>query len=253
MYKYYEFEEYQSQLESPEWQNKRNEILKRDHNRCQICGRGKSTYVKFGNQYWNIGVKYSESANEILPSPLSISDFKKLIHANSIKIVRLPLNEGNSLIAISDNGICGNVMIDHHSDLQSIENLQINLIKHNSGLLSFVIRCRNIQSNINMGNTIYLSENPIRLNVHHKRYIIQHKAWEYAEEDLITLCNECHKKIHQTIGVEVYSDENGYKKKISITPCSKCNGTGYFPEYKHVENGVCFRCRGARFEELIKE
>lgn len=252
MNKYHKFENYQFQLESPEWQNKRNEILKRDKNRCQICGREKSRYVKFNDRYWNIGINHSESTNEVLSGPLSISDFKKLIQAKTIKINRLS-NDDNLLIAISDNGIFGNVIVNQLSSLQSIDKLQINLIKLNSGLLSFVVQCRNIPSNINIVSTLYLSENPVVLNVHHKRYIIQHKAWEYADEDLITLCNECHTKIHQAIGVRVYSDENGYMKQISLTPCSRCSGTGYFPEYKHIQNGVCFRCRGARFEELIQE
>lgn len=252
MNKYHIFENYQFQLESPEWQNKRNEILKRDHNRCQICDRGKSVYVNINKQYWNVGVNYGESKNVVLPTPLCISDFKKLIQAETINIIKHP-NDGNSLIAISNNGIFGNVIVNQLSDLQSVDNLQINLTKLSSGLLSFVVHCRNIPSNINNVNTLYLSKNPIVLNVHHKRYIIQRKAWEYADEDLITLCNECHTKIHQAIGVRVYSDENGYMEQISLTPCSRCSGTGYFPEYKHIQNGICFRCRGARFEELIKE
>lgn len=250
MYKYDKFEDYQSQLESSDWRNKRNEILKRDHNQCQICGRGKSMYVNFNKQYWNVGVNYGESINEVLPYSLSMSDFKKLIQAKTIKIYKLP-NDGDLLFAISDNGMVGNVIVDNRSSLQSVDNLRINLIKHSSGLLSFVVRDRNILSNI--GNSLYLSENPVVLNVHHKRYIIQHKAWEYSDEDLITLCNECHTKIHQAIGVKVYSDENGYMRQLSLTPCSRCHGTGYFPEYKYVQNGICFKCRGARFEELIIE
>ncbi|GEM_PF-2342355 len=26
--------------------------------------------------------------------------------------------------------------------------------------------------------------------------------------------------------------------------CKKCNGTGYIPEYKHIQNGICFSCWG---------
>ena len=39
---------------------------------------------------------------------------------------------------------------------------------------------------------------------------------------------------------------------MNFTPCVRCNGMGYFPEYKKIENGICFRCRGARYEELIE-
>lgn len=38
---------------------------------------------------------------------------------------------------------------------------------------------------------------------------------------------------------------------MNFTPCKRCAGYGYFPEYKHVENGICFRCGGNRYEELI--
>ena len=34
------------------------------------------------------------------------------------------------------------------------------------------------------------------LQVHHKKYIKNRLAWEYDEENLITLCSECHKKVH---------------------------------------------------------
>jgi len=27
-------------------------------------------------------------------------------------------------------------------------------------------------------------------------------------------------------------------------PCPRCAGTGYLPQFKHVENGICFLCRG---------
>ena len=35
------------------------------------------------------------------------------------------------------------------------------------------------------------------LNVHHIQYIAGRKPWEYDDEDLITLCEKCHKKRHK--------------------------------------------------------
>jgi len=35
-----------------------------------------------------------------------------------------------------------------------------------------------------------------KLQVHHKHYIAGKMAWEYNDSDLITLCKNCHKKIH---------------------------------------------------------
>lgn len=39
---------------------------------------------------------------------------------------------------------------------------------------------------------------------------------------------------------------------MNYTPCHRCQGVGYISIYKHVQNGICFRCRGQRYEELIK-
>ena len=240
---------YHAQLQSQEWQKKRDKILNRDNHRCQMCGKGQSLYVKFKDQYWNIGIDYDGyTSSVILSNNFDTFEFKSLICTETIKICKI----NNVLVGVSDNGVLGGVDIENINVLNSPDNLKINLVKHNSGLLSFVVREKNNHSSsINVKNAPYISDNPIILNVHHKHYIIQHKAWEYNDEDLVTLCNTCHTKIHQTIGVKVYSDENGYMRQIHLTPCSRCAGTGYFPEYKHVENGVCFKCRGARFEELI--
>jgi hypothetical protein len=36
-------------------------------------------------------------------------------------------------------------------------------------------------------------------------------------------------------------------KKIT---CRKCLGNGIIPNYKHVEEGICFQCHGSGFEEV---
>jgi 5-methylcytosine-specific restriction endonuclease McrA len=38
--------------------------------------------------------------------------------------------------------------------------------------------------------------------VHHKRYIRGLNPWEYDDDDLTTLCPECHQYVHE-IGVEL--------------------------------------------------
>jgi len=32
--------------------------------------------------------------------------------------------------------------------------------------------------------------------------------------------------------------------------CRKCAGQGIIPNFKHVEDGICFTCSGSRFEEV---
>lgn len=38
------------------------------------------------------------------------------------------------------------------------------------------------------------------LNVHHIRYVPGRKPWEYDDGDLVTLCGNCHKAVHESIG-----------------------------------------------------
>jgi len=245
-------EDYQKQLNSTEWIRKRDRILHRDNHRCQMCGRGSSKRVLLNGKWYNFGKDYSGLSYDVIPISFSVSNFKNLIHAKMINIFRYETGD-DLLVAISDNGMLGVVNTkDAKNLLDDKDNFRVNLIKRHSGLMSFALIHKDIFSDFaNLEYIVYLSNTPVALNVHHKHYIIQFKAWEYADEDLVTLCNECHLKIHQTVGAKVYSDENGYMKRVPLTPCSRCSGAGYFPEYKYVEHGVCFRCRGARFEELI--
>lgn len=92
----------------------------------------------------------------------------------------------------------------------------------------------------------------VSLHVHHKHYIYGLDPWEYKDSELTTLCEECHSKVHLEQEIPVYRLENGILKKVVLEPCARCGGTGYFPEYRHVQNGICFRCHGARYEEYIE-
>ena len=40
------------------------------------------------------------------------------------------------------------------------------------------------------------------LHVHHKVYYNKTLAWEYVNEDLITLCKSCHRKLHDSVKIE---------------------------------------------------
>jgi len=92
-------------------------------------------------------------------------------------------------------------------------------------------------------------DKPYNLQIHHKKYILNKLPWEYNNEDLITLCNYCHLDTHKNESIPIYNEENNLI--LDYNNCDRCGGTGYFPEYRHVENGVCFKCRGARFSIQI--
>ncbi len=98
-------------------------------------------------------------------------------------------------------------------------------------------------------NSLELSpKGAVWFEVHHKFYIINRYPWDYPDSALITLCNWCHQEIHDTTVIPVLSYEG---EALGYTPCSRCNGSGSFSEYSHVQSGVCFKCNGARYEELI--
>lgn len=94
------------------------------------------------------------------------------------------------------------------------------------------------------------TNNPTILHVHHKYYILGNLPWEYKEEALVTVCHECHIAIHDKEKIPVYSD-NSFKEKLDLSPCSRCNGTGFLDQYLYFQNGICFRCNGRKFEEFI--
>lgn len=36
--------------------------------------------------------------------------------------------------------------------------------------------------------------------------------------------------------------------KNTNIPCDRCEGRGHISRFRHVENGICFKCRGARVQ-----
>ena len=93
-------------------------------------------------------------------------------------------------------------------------------------------------------------DKPIVLHVHHLYYVLSKYPWEYEDRALVTLCNNCHLEIHKVEIIPVYEIKEGERMKIPASTCSRCHGAGYFPQYNHVEAGVCFQCRGERYTNL---
>jgi 5-methylcytosine-specific restriction endonuclease McrA len=92
---------------------------------------------------------------------------------------------------------------------------------------------------------------PIKLHVHHKYYVNGNLAWEYPNEALISLCQNCHQNIHNTSNILVYEDES-LVSKMNLTKCGNCNGSGYISKYHYFKEGICFTCNGYKYSELIK-
>ena len=96
-------------------------------------------------------------------------------------------------------------------------------------------------------------EKDLPLEIHHRYYIYGAMAWEYNDQALITLCHDCHELVHLTLSPLIYFNNGTDLVRMNFTPCHRCNGAGWFREYNHIQGGVCFRCNGQRYEELIDQ
>jgi 5-methylcytosine-specific restriction endonuclease McrA len=83
----------------------------------------------------------------------------------------------------------------------------------------------------------------ISLEVHHHFYIQGKLPWQYKLQDLTSLCRKCHEKVHRGTKLIFYTDDSKTNPQ-TVDNCNRCSGTGYIPEYNHVENGICFECGG---------
>jgi hypothetical protein len=119
------------------------------------------------------------------------------------------------------------------------------ILKRDNWKCTVCHRKQSILERTNDGVYNYLPENQrIYLQVHHKCYRLNLLPWEHQNSDLITLCEKCHKDYHEGYKVKIY-DKLGQEVEM-FENCKRCNGIGYLEEYKHVENGICFRCRGTK-------
>lgn len=92
------------------------------------------------------------------------------------------------------------------------------------------------------------------LHVHHKFYLVNHLPWEIDDQALVSLCRDCHAKRHEIENIPIYEIINN-RKVVSDTlyfrKCPRCGGTGILSQFRHVENGICFLCRGNNIEQTI--
>lgn len=88
------------------------------------------------------------------------------------------------------------------------------------------------------------------IHIHHTYYQDGLNPWEYPTTSLQSLCWQCHEDLHKSSSV-IYLDKNGFEIG-SLTPCSRCFGAGYLPQYSYYMDGICFACNGRKYQEFIK-
>ena len=205
---------YQEQLKQPEWADKRQEILKRDDFKCTACGADKSEYDGWA-------VRFEEVVSD------ELSKYGYSIHFDEN-------TDYNSVISFGRQWV-------NKVDFLSRIREPFSLKKVRFGERQWYNKPPNLVFYYSGESKIYQLG---QLNIHHKFYISGRLAWQYENEALVTLCYDCHKKIHEDERIEIHGPETNSTKSRYVENCSKCEATGYLPEFSHRDNGVCYSCNG---------
>ena len=232
---------YEEQLYSQNWKSKRESILKRDNYRCIKC-LNSSLFEQFRISLIAIGVLSNGSVVYGIYDKISGKTFrcKTNYDKNFLRVLKILKGESNSLIALTGgNGkfsyLISTLLIPEKLELNGLSKTEVQ--KKQENYLKWI-------SDIKLRELKWIDTKG--LHIHHKYYQLNKFAWEYPEEALTTLCWSCHEKLHLNTTIEIRNSE-GIKIEDRIA-CVRCYGAGEFPKYNHIQNGICFKCKGRRFE-----
>lgn len=252
---------YTELLNSPEWRLKRKEIIARDNRTCQRCGVRKNSYMntrnyKFPDKHLSYPIFNFYQSNAINKGIVEIkmnkfkilckTDLKNIVPAtnyalfvNKLKIKQNKIPFQGSIL----NNTKANIFHSKENSHTLANYLSKVFIKNNSvkidpeGIWFGKYEERN-----------YYTKNLNTLEVHHKCYRKGIDIWDQPDEDYVALCNICHIIVHETIDIPFF-DINGVDYRLRRI-CSKCHGIGILNEFRHVENGRCFKCDGRGFVKI---
>ena len=263
---------YRDLLQSDYWRVKREEIVNRDKNKCQHCFN--KTHLEYNLSTFSFRpsidnstiIKIDNSDDTEISTERHFTFYANLRNTPRDKLIIVYKEDSNfskiigffsTNISISENEIDEEIEKNISNELlkfepQRREAMRIYLKSYDSPrklIISELIEKKIKASGDSLElNTFNWSEVK-NLHVHHTYYQRGKLPWDYPNEALVTLCWKCHEDIHSKEKTE-WLDENG-QVLGSLTPCLRCFGAGEFPEFNHVQNGICFRCDGAKYEELI--
>lgn len=238
---------YQEQLLDARWKAKRIEILNRDRNTCQICSN--QTITKAGipalivSHFNKLNFQIFDIRNgKPCLAELYDTSFYHQKHKSTLCYF-IPFPEKNIISGIIDYSIDTNP----HSAAYSG-----NLDEGEGEVDNFLYNFYQVdKAKVFLKDVHYSSfhwKYGFNLHIHHKYYQAGLLPWKYPQDALTTLCWTCHERLHTEIQVPCL-DING-NDLGKMTPCTRCLGAGIFPEYSYIQAGICFRCNGARYEEL---
>lgn len=225
--------EYSEFLDKIEWKKKRQDILEKDRYTCTNCSN--KTYFNNCEQFIidKIDLKFYQHRKY-----LNIKDFSKEKYDEEVYKFSIDKNLTETYYDIefySTKYLIKNIELNENKNPFTKTNYKLFTKSIKDKITPFAIR------NIESKDWIYVRD----LHVHHKYYQLNKKPWEYPNEALTTLCWQCHEDLHKNLDIDVI-DEYGNiigSKRV----CDRCYGAGIFPEYIHVQFGICFECNGHRY------
>ncbi|NVN97217.1 hypothetical protein HXX01_03230 [Candidatus Nomurabacteria bacterium] len=247
---------YAELLLSPEWQHKRCQILRRDNYQCQRCSNENflsdcdKGVIAGGSedrffQPEEYGLNYSVKI--FIPNQLQFNFMRALISKQGFEVGY------NSIAYFIQNKESGQVNIIAIRKIKPgqvtelFDNRDTTLPYDKQVFFPFTDYILDELANNYWSKYKWM---PFQgLHVHHNYYLSEKKPWEYGDDALTTLCPTCHEELHKD-GKTGIHDNNGNVIGL-LTNCFRCHGAGWFPEFHHVQEGICFRCNGAKYEELI--
>jgi len=254
---------YTDLLLSQEWKVKRNIIIERDNKKCRNCQNRRiientkcalleapfynsHPHTRIGHKIPDrigIGFLMTHEIIELLSPPM-------IIHYYKSETDRFPWIQSIRLLNSSELKNYVNCTQERLKVYQLLpKGTTLDLEEEKAKIINLLTQpykeVKLTDSDFRLITWVYIKG----LNVHHTYYQEGLKPWQYPDDSLITYCQICHKELHDTQKIPC-RDSLG-NNIGELTPCSRCGGTGEFPEFYHVEEGICFRCNGAKYDEFI--
>lgn len=250
-------ETYIELLERPEWNKKRKEILERDEHTCQRCGMSGEKKFKGGGILIRAGLEAKIFKNNTLEDSRNVLVIMGDEHEGLLVKCDFSIEELKSRLLMLFFNVVHKERIKYpyKATLGTVnfDNEIHNQIKASPLLDKMREKIKNDEVDVDLEG-VYLTgvkEPFIKIelkdnhyfHVHHMCYRKGIEIWEQADEEYVTLCNVCHKIVHESQEIPFF-DEAGRDISGNFVRCYRCYGKGYLPEFSYHMGGICFGCHG---------
>lgn len=258
--------DYSQMLNTEEWKKKRIKIITRDGNKCQRCGFDaieKKPLSSIGKLSLQVDV---EKTSHNLHGQVNIvrfysSNYNEWVYCKALKGLQQSFEPNQWVIVI--NFIKKELSTDRFNGA-TIDNLGEIFFKDPEINVNLIKNIKRAEGEIDFNQfdidreAFYLTSEDNKgellksdhLHVHHKCYRKKIKIWDQPDEEYITLCNVCHRIVHENQLIPFYNEKGDIIQ--DMIPCWKCGGLGYLDCYSHVDGGICYACSGYGYQQSIQ-